>query len=85
MQVSKDGFAANRKSDGSWGYNAGVNGTVTLTSNKRVLQITAIALEGSGTITINGGDAIPLPYGSSDRVSSSITIEPQGNLVNPTI
>lgn len=70
---------------GTWGYNAGVSGTLTLTGNKRVLQITAIAEEAAASFTINGGDTITLPYGSTDKVSSAITVEPKGNLLNPTI
>jgi hypothetical protein len=70
---------------GTWGYNSGTAGTLALTGGKKVLQITAIAEEGPATITINGGDTIVLPYGESDKVSSAITIEPKGNLVNATI
>lgn len=70
---------------GVWGYAGGVNGSVPLTGGKRVLQITAIALEGAGSIQINGGDVIPLPYGGTDKVSSALTIEPKGRLVDPTI
>lgn len=70
---------------GAWGYASGASGTVTLTGSKRVLQITAIALEASGSITIDGGDSIPLPYGATDKVSSSISIEPKGNLTDPVI
>jgi hypothetical protein len=62
-----------------------VSGTVTLTGSKRVLQITAVALEAAGSITIDGGDTIPLPYGATDKVSSSISIEPKGNLIDPVI
>lgn len=70
---------------GTWGYNSGVSGTLVLSGGKRVLQITAIAEEAAATITINGGDTITLPYGTTDKVSSAITIEPKGNLTNPTI
>lgn len=70
---------------GTWGYNAGISGTLTLTGGKRVLKITAIALELAGSFTINGGDVITIPYGASDKVSSSIEFEPMGNVVNPTI
>ena len=70
---------------GTWGYNSGISGTLTLTGGKKILQITAIGEEASATIQINGGDTITLPYGSTDKVSSSITIEPKGNLVDPTI
>jgi hypothetical protein len=70
---------------GTWGYASGASGTVTLTGSKRVLQITAIALEAAGSITIDGGDSTPLPYGATDKVSSSICIEPRGNLIDPVI
>lgn len=70
---------------GTWGYAAGTNGTVVLSGSKRVLQITATALEASGTITINGGDTITLPYGGTDKVSTSLTIAPVANLTDPTI
>ena len=70
---------------GDWGYLSGVDGTEVLTGNKRVLRITATALEASGSIQINGGDSVPIPYGASDSVSTSLTIEPMGNLEDPTI
>lgn len=70
---------------GTWGYAAGTNGTVNLSGSKRVLQITAVALEAAGTITINGGDTITIPYGGTDKVSTSITIAPIANLTDPTV
>tara|TARA_R110000850_G_scaffold91270_2_gene193825 strand:+ start:500 stop:1045 length:546 start_codon:yes stop_codon:yes gene_type:complete len=70
---------------GTWGYSSGADGTLTLTGGKRVLQITAVSLEVAGDITINGGDMIRLPYGNVDKVSTEITIHPQGNLTDPTI
>lgn len=70
---------------GTWGYASGVNGTVTLTGSKRVLQITAMAQGAAGSFTINGGDSVTLPYNSTDKVSSSIEIRPVGNLTDPTI
>lgn len=70
---------------GTWGYSSGISGTLVLTGGKKILQISAIAEELSATVKINGGDDILLPYGTSDKVSSTITIEPKGNLVNPTI
>lgn len=70
---------------GTWGYSSGTVGTVTLTGGKRVLQITAVALEEAGSFTINGGDVIALPYGDTDKVSTEITLEPQGNLTDPVI
>lgn len=70
---------------GTWNYKAGVSGTATLTGGKRVTRITAIALGAGGTVQINGGDSIPVPYDSTDKTSSDLTIEPKGNLVDPTI
>lgn len=70
---------------GAWGYSAGISGTLTLTSGKKVLRITAIALEVAASFTINGGDSIIIPYGATDKVSSSIEFQPLGNLVNPVI
>lgn len=70
---------------GTWGYNAGISGTLTLTGGKKVLKITAVAAEAAASFTINGGDVVTLPYGATDKVSSDITIEPRGNLVNPVI
>lgn len=75
----------NAEAGETWGYNAGTNGTVTLTGSKRVLQITAIAQGAAGSFTINGGDSIILPYNSTDKVSSEITFEPKGNLIDPTV
>lgn len=71
--------------EGTWGYAAGTSGTENIPAGARVLQITAIALEGAGAITINGGATITIPYGATDKVSSSLTIEPRGNLVAPEI
>jgi hypothetical protein len=70
---------------GAWGYNSGSLGTLTLTGGKRVLQISAISLEVAGSITINGGDLIRLPYGNVDKVSTEMTIYPKGNLIDPVI
>jgi hypothetical protein len=65
---------------GSWGYLAGVSGTVVVANNRRVLTITATAgsLVGA-SMTINGGQTIVIPVGTS------ITISPKANLVAPTV
>lgn len=73
------------KEAGDWGYASGTSGTVDIPAGCRVLQITAIALGSAGSLTINGGSSIVLPYDGTDHVSSSITITPKGNLVAPTI
>ncbi len=70
---------------GTWGYNAGTNATLILSGNKQVLQITVVALGQSATFTINGGDTITLPYNSPDKASTALTIEPKGNLIDPTL
>jgi hypothetical protein len=70
---------------GTWGYASGSNGTLNLTGGKRVIQITAISLEVAGGVTINGGNIIRLPYGNVDKVSTELTIHPQGNLVDPVM
>ena len=63
---------------GTWGYSAGVSGTLTLTGGKRVLDINAHSLTG-GTVTINGGDTIPVP------ANVGFTFTPSGALTNPVI
>lgn len=65
---------------GTWGYNAGVSGTLTVAANKRILAITATAgaLVGA-TMTINGGQTITIPAGTT------ITISPRANLTAPTL
>ena len=70
---------------GTWGYHAGTSGTLTMTGSKRVLKITAIAQGAAGSFTINAGDTITLPYNSTDKTASALTIEPKGNLVSPEI
>lgn len=63
---------------GTWGYNAGVDGTVVLAGSKRVIGIAAHATL-AASFTINGGDAIPVP------ANSGIEIVPLANLIDPTI
>lgn len=64
------------KNYGTWGYVSGIDGTVVVTG--RVVGIGAYSLLG-GSFTINGGDVITLPSGVA------YNIQPNGNLVNPTI
>lgn len=65
---------------GTWGYNAGTSGTLTVAANKRVLQITVAAPSlASATITINAGQTITVPAGAS------LTISPKANLVAPSL
>jgi hypothetical protein len=63
---------------GTWGYYAGTNGSVTVTSGQRVLGIGTHATT-AGSFTINGGSSIPVPAGVS------VNIQPLANLVAPTI
>jgi len=65
---------------GTWGYNSGTAGTLTVAANKRILAITATAgaLLGA-SMTINGGQTITIPAGAS------ITIAPRANLTAPTL
>lgn len=63
---------------GTWGYVAGVSGTVVIAAGRRVLGIAAYSSAG-GTLTINGGDSVVIP------AASAIGISPKGNLVAPTL
>lgn len=66
-------------SEGIWSYRAGTSGTVVVAAGGRVLQLSAIAT-GAGSITINGGDSIPIPAGAA------VTLVPEGNIGgSPTI
>lgn len=64
---------------GTWGYDAGVSGSVTIGVGKRILQITAVAGGLGATLTINGGATVTIP------ALTSITIEPRGNLTAPSL
>lgn len=69
-----------------WDYRAGVGAdTVTLVAGQRVKKITAIALGAQGTLAINGGDTITMPYDSTDHTSSSLELVPEGTLDGATI
>lgn len=70
---------------GTWGYDSGTSGILTLTGSKKVLLITATAIEAAGSIIINNGDTILLPYGSTDKISSDLSIVPHANLIDPEI
>jgi len=45
---------------GTWDYHAGVSGTVVLTAGQRLLAVAAHATS-AGSLTINGGDSVPIP------------------------
>lgn len=67
-----------RQTTGSWAYSAGTGGgTVNITG--RVVGSFFHAEGGAGTVTIDGGDTITI------RTGGTIALNPQGNLVNPTI
>ena len=70
---------------GVWGYKAGVSGSITLAANQKVVSIYAVALESAGSVVINGGDTIPVPYGATDKVSSAFGDLIRGDLIAPTI
>lgn len=63
---------------GTWAYYSGINGTVVVTGGQRVVGISAYSATG-GSFTINGGSTITLPAGTA------ISIEPNANLIAPTI
>lgn len=68
------------KTSGTWGYRSGVDGTPTFPANAKVLQISAASpIATSSTAVINGGNTITVPAGQS------VTFEPKGNLITPTI
>ena len=65
---------------GTWGYNAGTNGTLAVAANKRILAITATASPlTAASMTINAGQSITIPAGTT------ITISPRANLTAPTL
>lgn len=64
---------------GTWGYDAGVSGSVTIGAGKRVCQITAVAGALGATVTINGGSTVTIP------ALTSLTIEPRANLIAPSL
>lgn len=64
---------------GTWAYDAGVSGSVSIGAGKRVLQISATAGVSGATMTINGGATITIP------ALASLTIEPKGNLTAPSL
>lgn len=65
---------------GTWGYGAGLSGTLVVAANKRIMSITATAAPlVPASMTINGGQTITIPAGTS------ITIQPRANLIAPTL
>lgn len=82
MRVRRDGLletvAGLPNEIGTWGYHAGTSGTLTVPAGARVLGIAAHST-GGGTMTINGGDSVPVP------ANVGVEVAPRGNLIGPTI
>lgn len=65
---------------GAWAYLAGISGNVAVVAGAKVRQIAVTSpLETASQFTINGGQTIIVPAGQS------LTIEPKGNLIAPSI
>lgn len=75
LPVSNDNL---NKSYGTWAYYSGAAGTVVVTAGQRVLSISCHATT-VGSVTINGGTAIPIPA----NVGFSISMT--GILTAPTV
>jgi hypothetical protein len=50
---------------GTWAYKAGASGTPPIPGGARVLTIVAHASGSGASVTINGGDAIPIVAGAA--------------------
>jgi hypothetical protein len=64
---------------GVWGYAAGVSGSPSLPAGSRVLALAAHATS-AGSLTINGGDSIPIPANTGWGLDGVF-----GQLVAPTL
>jgi len=64
---------------GTWSYDAGVSGTVTVGVGKRVIGITATGGTSAASMTINGGPNITIP------ANMAITWAPVGQLIAPVL
>lgn len=75
--------------EGVWEYYAGTSGTVTvgtkLGAGERVIGIAAAVTASGGTVQINGGDVIPIPFPGSGQPVVGVDLSPRGNLVDPVI
>lgn len=69
--------------EGVWDYVAGTDGTEVIPAGGRVLGIAVSVMASGATVTINGGDAIPIPWLTG--TVQGVEIAPRGNLVAPTI
>jgi hypothetical protein len=74
---------------GTWAYYAGTAGPVTVGTKlgvgERVIGIAAAVSAAGATVTIDGGDTIPIPFPSSGEPVVGIELAPRGNLVDPVI
>jgi hypothetical protein len=67
-------------SPGTWDYRAGVSGTVNVPAGARLLSFTCVAGSGgAGSVSINGGNSIPVPAGSP------FSLAPDAEVIAPTI
>lgn len=66
---------------GAWSYLAGAgNTTINITTGLRLVGLSVIAGRTTATtVTINGGDGVPVP------ATRSWALNPKGNVSNPTI
>lgn len=69
--------------EGVWDYVAGVSGTEIIPAGGRVLGIAVSVTAAGATVTINGGDAIPIPWITG--TVQGVEICPRANLVAPTV
>lgn len=69
--------------EGVWDYAAGTSGTVNVPANGRVIGIAAAATSAGATVTIDGGDAIPIPFATG--VVSFVDVAPRANVIAPVV
>lgn len=73
-------YVVDSQMHGTWGYVSGIDGTPTIPANAHILQIAVVSPSATAsTLTINGGSTITVP------AAQSLTIEPKGMLVTPTL
>jgi hypothetical protein len=75
--------------EGIWEYYGGTVGTVTigtkLGAGERVTGIAASVTAAGGSMRINGGDLIPIPFPPTGSSVVGADLSPRGNLVDPVI
>lgn len=62
---------------GAWSYRAGSSGSVNVPAGARVIGVAAIATSAGASMSIGGGDAVPIPQNFGPDLT------PKGNLVGP--